>query len=181
MYAYTYMYLHEREENDAVDSIPRLWARRSGGGRPHDRWEFLGDDRRQGYPGPADRWTLSFEILEVGEGFALFAGEPGPHLLNPMGAVHGGWALTLIDTVTGCAAHTLMPARTAYTTIETKANFTRPITKDTGRVRGEGRVVGRGRRIIITEGQILDAEGRILAHGASTLMVLNGNGPAPSA
>ncbi len=132
-------------------------------------------------PAPPIAETLSFEILEVGEGFALFAGEPGPHLLNPMGAVHGGWALTLIDTVTGCAAHTLMPAGTAYTTIETKANFTRPITKDTGRVRGEGRVVGRGRRIISAEGRILDAEGRILAHGASTLMVLNGNGPAPSA
>ena len=103
-------------------------------------------------PGPPIAETLSFEILEVGEGFALFAGETGSHLLNPMGAVHGGWALTLIDTVTGCAAHTLLPAGSAYTTIETKANFTRPITKDTGRVRGEGRVVSRGRRIIIRRG-----------------------------
>jgi len=51
--------------------------------------------------------TMSFRITEVGEGFAVFEGEPGSHLLNPMGGVHGGWALTLIDSVGGCAGHSL--------------------------------------------------------------------------
>ena len=45
--------------------------------------------------------TLSFTLVEVGDEFVRFEGEPGPHLLNPLGIVHGGWALTLIDTVTG--------------------------------------------------------------------------------
>ena len=67
---------------------------------------------------------------------------------------------------------TVLPAGVSYTTVETKANFSRPITKDTGRVRAEGRVVGRGRRIISCEGRIVDAGGRLLAHGTSTLMVL---------
>src|SRR5471030_2348055 len=53
--------------------------------------------------------TMSFWIVEVGEGFAAFEGEPGQHLLNPMGTVHGGWALTLIDSVAGCAGHSLLP------------------------------------------------------------------------
>jgi acyl-coenzyme A thioesterase PaaI-like protein len=52
-------------------------------------------------PRPPIAQTLSFRIVEVGDGFAAFEGDPGPHLLNPMGIVHGGWALTLIDTVTG--------------------------------------------------------------------------------
>ena len=69
----------------------------------------------------------------------------------------------------------------SYTTIETKANFDRPILKDSGRVRAEGRVVSRGRRIISCDGRIVDARGRILAHGASTLMVLAGDSPAPAA
>jgi len=47
--------------------------------------------------------TMAFWIVEVGDGFAAFEGEPGPQLLNPMGTVHGGWALTLIDSVAGCA------------------------------------------------------------------------------
>lgn len=123
-------------------------------------------------PPPAIAETMSFRLVEVGDGFAAFEGDAGPHLLNPLGIVHGGWALTLIDSAAGCAAHTLIPAGVSYTTIETKANFSRPITPDTGTVRAEGRVVGRGRRIISCEARVADANGRLLAHGTSTLMVL---------
>jgi uncharacterized protein (TIGR00369 family) len=59
--------------------------------------------------------------------------------------------------------------------VETKANFTRAIRHDTGHVRAEGRVVTRGRQIMTAEASVLDASGRILAHGTSTLMVF-GNG-----
>jgi uncharacterized protein (TIGR00369 family) len=131
-------------------------------------------------PAPPIARTLTFWLTETGDGFAAFEGEAGAHLLNPLGVVHGGWALTLIDSATGCAGQTLLPAGTSYTTIETKANFSRPITKDAGKVRAEGRAIGRGRRIISCEGRILDARGRILAHGTSTLMVLAGADSAPA-
>jgi uncharacterized protein (TIGR00369 family) len=116
--------------------------------------------------------TMTFWIVEVGDGYAAFEGEPGPHLLNPMGTVHGGWALTMIDSATGCAGFTVLPPGTAYTTVETKANLTRPITPRTGRVRAEGRVVSQGRQIISCEASVRDREGRVLAQGTSTLMVL---------
>jgi uncharacterized protein (TIGR00369 family) len=64
-----------------------------------------------------------------------------------MGNVHGGWALTLIDSVGGCAAVSALPAGSGYATIETKANFARPITVDTGRVRAEAHVIANGRQI----------------------------------
>ncbi len=128
-------------------------------------------------PAPPIAQTLSFWLVEVGDGLAVFEGETGPHVLNPLGIVHGGWALTLIDSATGCAGHTLLPPGVGYTSIETKANFTRPIRRDTGRVRAEGRVVNRGRRIMTAEARILDAERRLLAHGTSTLMVLGGGMP----
>ena len=117
---------------------------------------------------------LTFWITEVGDGFAVFEGEPGPHLLNPMGGVHGGWALTLIDSVGGCAAHSLLPAAVGYSTIETKGNFSRPITAQTGRVRAEGRVVAQGRQIISAEARILGPDGKVLAHGTTTVLVLGG-------
>lgn len=123
-------------------------------------------------PGPAIAKTLSFRLVEVGDGFAVFEGEPGPHVLNPTGTVHGGWALTLIDSATGCAAHSLLPAGSRYATIETKGNLSRPITLETGVVRAEGRVVSQGRQIISTEAKLLSCDGRILAHGTSTIMVL---------
>ena len=132
-------------------------------------------------PAPPIAETLSFWLTEIGDGVAIFEGAAGPHLLNPLGIVHGGWALTLIDSASGCAAHTLLPVGSSYTTIETKANFSRAITKDTGRVRAEGRAVSRGRRIISCEARVVDATGRLLAHGTSTLMVLPGNAPAKPA
>jgi uncharacterized protein (TIGR00369 family) len=124
-------------------------------------------------PQPPIAQTMSFWITEVGEGFAAFEGEPGAHLLNPMGAVHGGWALTLIDSACGCAGLSLLPAGSGFTTIETKANLSRPITKDTGRVRCEGHVVSRGKQIISAEAKVLSHDGKVLAHGTSTLMVLS--------
>lgn len=128
-------------------------------------------------PAPPIAQTLSFWLVEVGDGFAAFEVDTGVHLLNPLGTVHGGWALTLIDSAAGCAAHTLLPAGVGYATVETKANFSRPIKDDTGRVRAEARVVGRGRQIISAEARISDAKGRILAHGTSTIMVfVNGGG-----
>ena len=128
-------------------------------------------------PAPPIAQTLSFWLVEVGDGRCVFEAESGPHLLNPLGGVHGGWALTLIDSATGCAVHTLLPPGVGYATVETKVNFTRPIKNDTGRVRAEGRVVSRGRQIMTSEARLLDSEGRVLAHGTSTLMVL-GNGKA---
>ncbi len=123
-------------------------------------------------PAPRIAETLSFWLVEIGDGVAVFEGDAGPHLLNPLGFVHGGWALTLIDSAAGCAAHTLLPAGVSYTTIETKANFSRPITQNMGTVRAEGRAVSRGRRIISCEARVVDAKDRLLAHGTSTLMVL---------
>jgi uncharacterized protein (TIGR00369 family) len=123
-------------------------------------------------PQPTIAKTLSFWLVEIGDGFAAFEGEPGPHLLNPMGTVHGGWALTLIDSAAGCACHSLLPPGSSYTTIETKANFSRAIKHDAGRLRVEGRVVSQGRRIMSSQAQLLAQDGRVLAHGTSTIMVL---------
>ncbi|WP_230974750.1 PaaI family thioesterase [Brevundimonas vitis] len=116
--------------------------------------------------------TLTYGLVEVGDGMAVFEGQTGPHLLNPAGTVHGGWALALIDSATACAAHSTLPAGVGYTTLSTTGNLTRPILVDTGRVRCEGRVINAGRQIITTEATVRDTGGRLLAHGTSTVMVL---------
>ncbi len=125
-------------------------------------------------PQPPIAETMSFWITEVGDGFAAFEGEPGAHLLNPMGGVHGGWALTLIDSAGGCAGLSTLPAGCSFATIETKANLARPIGAGSGRVRAEGRVVVQGRQIITTEARVVSQDDKVLAHGTSTLMVTGG-------
>lgn len=125
---------------------------------------------------PSIAKTLGFTLAEVDDGRAVFIGEPSDRILNPLGIVHGGYALTLIDSCTGCAAHTTLSPGVGYTTVETKVNFVRAITPSTGQVRAEGRVVARGRTIITAEGTLTDSKGKLLAHGTSTLMVLRQEG-----
>ena len=120
--------------------------------------------------------AMRFRAVEVGEGLAVFEGEPSDELLNPLGTVHGGWALTLIDSAAGCAAHTLLAAGVGYTTLETKANFVRAITASTGTVRATGRVLSPGRTVMTAEARLDGPDGRLLAHGTSTLLVLGSRG-----
>ena len=123
-------------------------------------------------PSPPIGATMGFRLVEVAPGRAVFEGEPGPGLLNPLGSVHGGFGLTLIDSAAGCAVHTELAPGIGYATVETKVNFTRPIGPDDGIVRCEGLVVTRGRQIATAAARLLSAEGKILAHGTSTLILL---------
>src|SRR3982751_6571856 len=123
-------------------------------------------------PAPPIAEPLGFRLVEVEQGLAVFEGTPGPHLLNPLGSVHGGYVLTLIDSACGCAVHSELDAGVGYTTVETKVNFTRPIDPDGGPVRCEGRVLSRGRTIATADAFLRDESGRLLAHGTSTLILL---------
>ncbi|HZG47774.1 MAG TPA: PaaI family thioesterase [Allosphingosinicella sp.] len=124
-------------------------------------------------PGPRMAETLGFRLVEVGDGLAVFEAEPGPHLLNPLGSVHGGFALTLIDSAAGCAVHSRLHAGVGYTSVETKVNFTRAIGPGSGTVRCEGRVLTQGRQIATAEAKLTGANGKLLAHGTSTLIILH--------
>jgi uncharacterized protein (TIGR00369 family) len=96
---------------------------------------------------------------------------PGFRHYNPIGSVHGGYAATLLDSAMGLAVHSVLPAGTGYTTLEFKISFIRGMTKDTGPVRTEGRVLNVGRRAATAEARITDAKGRLLAHATTTCLV----------
>src|SRR5689334_24360647 len=96
-------------------------------------------------PGIAE--SLDFQLAEVGEGTATFAGVPGQHAYNPIGSVHGGYAATLLDSACGCAVHTCLSPTQRYTTLELKIAYHKALTDQTGRVQAEGRVLSIGRRV----------------------------------
>lgn len=122
-------------------------------------------------PGPPIASTLNFTLTTVEAGFVVFEGTPKLEFYNPLGTVHGGWAATLLDSAMACAVHSTLPSGQTYTTLEFKLNCVRPITVDTGPVRCEGRVINAGRTIATSEGKLLDAKGRILAHGTETCLI----------
>src|SRR6187551_2455116 len=123
-------------------------------------------------PPPPIATLMGFRGVEAGPGHAVFEMEPGPEHYNPIGSVHGGVALTLLDSAMGCAVHTTLEAGVRYTTLEVKTNFVRPITADTGLIRCEGTVLHKGSRIATAEGKLTDAAGRLLAHGTTTCLIM---------
>nr|WP_255699331.1 PaaI family thioesterase [Luteimonas sp. Y-2-2-4F] len=125
--------------------------------------------------------SLDFKFVEAGDGWAVFAGTPGVHAYNPIGTVHGGYAATLLDSACGCAVHSKLSADQAYTTLELKVSYLRPITIDTGPLRAEGRVISVGRRAAFAEAVLKDADGRSYASATSTLLVMERRNKAASA
>jgi len=117
--------------------------------------------------------ALDFDFVEVEAGRAVFAGTPGEHAYNPIGTVHGGYAATLLDSACGCAVHSRLTAAQAYTTLELKVAYHKPITKDTGLLRAEGRVLSLGRKAAFAEARLTDARDKLYASATSTLLVFD--------
>jgi uncharacterized protein (TIGR00369 family) len=133
--------------------------------------EFLHGIVSGAIPPPPIGVTLGFALIAVEAGRARFRGEPAEYQCNPMGGVHGGWPSTLLDSALGCAVMTTLDAETAYTTSQLSIHLVRAISIETGPVICEGRVIHRGGRVATAEGDVRDAQGRVLAHGTTTCQV----------
>ena len=91
---------------------------------------------------------------------------------NPMGTIHGGILCDLADAAMGMAYFSTLEPGESFTTLELKINFLRPFW--TGRLVARGRVVSRGRTVGMTECDVEDDGGRLIARASSTCMTLRG-------
>ena len=143
-------------------------------GRTMPGIEFLRAIRDRRLPAPPIAALLGFDLVEVEPGHAVFEVVPSERHYNPIGVVHGGLAMTLLDSAMGCAVQSQMPAGSGYTTLEAKTNLVRAITGDTGKLRAIGRTLHVGKRMATAEGRLEDAAGKLYAHATTTCMVLAG-------
>ncbi|MCQ3943370.1 MAG: PaaI family thioesterase [Alphaproteobacteria bacterium] len=143
----------------------------------HDGLSFLQGIVEGRRPAPPMADTLGFRLIAVEKGRALFEGLPQERHYNPIGVVHGGLAMTLLDSALGCAVHSMLDRGETYTTLEIKVNLVRPITRDTGPIRAEGRIVYRGRTVGTSEGDLKDAGGKLYAHATTTCMIFPAKTP----
>jgi len=137
----------------------------------HDGLSFLQAMIAGTVPQPPMAGTLGFRLIEAERGRAAFEGLPEFRHYNPIGTVHGGLAMTMLDSALGCAVFSTTAKGEAWTTLEMKVNFVRPITKDTGMVRAEGRIIHRGRTIATAEGDVRDRAGTLYAHATTTCAI----------
>ncbi|UYV38388.1 PaaI family thioesterase [Rhodobacteraceae bacterium D3-12] len=123
-------------------------------------------------PAPPMARTLQQWIEAADKGRAEFRGNPSKEYLNPMGLVHGGWTMALLDSAMGCAVQTILDAGEIYVSLGTEVKFQRPITAKTGQVRAIGTVIDRTRQTASAEARVEDSTGRILATGTSTCFLM---------
>jgi len=130
------------------------------------------------FPPPPFLALLGIRLTEAEEGRVVFTGTVDEPHYNGMGVAHGGYAATLLDSALGCAINTMMPPGRRFTTLELKVNLTRPLTRDVGPLRCEATIVHLGGRTATSEGRIVDAKGKLYAHGTTTCIVVEPrNGP----
>jgi uncharacterized protein (TIGR00369 family) len=123
------------------------------------------------HPNPPISETLGFHLAEADPGRAVFTCVPEFRHYNPIGTVHGGFAATLLDSALGCAIFSTLAKGDAWTTLELKLNYVRPMSKDTGPVRAEGRIIHRGRTVATSQGDLKDRAGKLYAHASTTCMI----------
>jgi uncharacterized protein (TIGR00369 family) len=124
-------------------------------------------------PAPPIAQLLRFALTKVEPGVAVFEALSSFDYYNPLGSVHGGFIATLLDSALGCAVHTTLQAGQGYTTLEFKVSFIKAVTKETGPLRAEGRVLSSGRRAATSEARLTDSQGRLLAHATTTCLVFD--------
>jgi len=87
-------------------------------------------------------------------------------LCNPMGQIQGGFLCAMLDECMSVACMVASSMTSVAPTLEMKTTFLRPAMP--GPLRGVGRVIKWGRTIAFTEGELYDAEGRLLAKASGT-------------
>ena len=119
-------------------------------------WEFLG-------------WRLA----DVAPGRATLEWDTTTDHAFPAGddwIVHGGMVTALLDTAMGQSTWTLLDHGEVFLTADLHTDFYRPARP--GLLRAEGRVVHKTRRLAFAVAELFDDEGKLLAAGRVTNMVL---------
>jgi uncharacterized protein (TIGR00369 family) len=123
-------------------------------------------------PPPPVATLLGIRLASFAPGEAVVTLEAGPPHTNPMGTVQGGVLAALADGAMGWAYMTTLGEGESYTTLEVKVNFLRPVRA--GTLEARARVKSAGRSIGLVECDVLGPDGKLLAHGVGTCMVLRG-------
>ena len=114
---------------------------------------------------------LQITLEQIDVGFARFRMPFRKELTQAYGVVHGGAIATLADTAVAFAMMTLIQPGEKVTTVEFKINFLAPVAGD--EMIGEARVLNKGKRLALADMEVKTGDGRLLAKGLATYIILS--------
>lgn len=138
--------------------------------------EFLAAQADGSLPVAPIHRSAHYDPVEVSEGRAVYRCTPAAYHYNPMGGVHGGLAAILVDTAAGAAIQSAQPKGRGGTAVTLAVDYFRPITRDSGPLLAEGRLVRAGGRIGIADAAVKDQRGTVYARGSATYLTFALNG-----
>ncbi len=133
--------------------------------------EFLQAIRDGHHPHPSIAETMNMRFTEIESGHVMFLTHADERHINPAGGVHGGFAATVMDSVTGCAIHTMLEAGVAFGTIDLAIKMMRPIPVNV-ELQAKGKLINLSRSLGVSEGSLLDENGKIYAYATTTCMII---------
>ena len=125
------------------------------------------------FSGASMAQTVPMTFLEVDVGRVKMSARADNRHLNPLGGVHGGFAATVLDSVTGCAVHSTLEAGVGYGTIDLQVKMLRPVPRDQ-ELMAEANTVHVSRNIATSEGTLKSADGKLLATATATCFLKRG-------
>lgn len=114
--------------------------------------------------------TIPMQLDTIESGYVKMTARAGSRHLNPLGGVHGGFAATVLDSVTGCAVHTLLEAGVGYGTVDLHVKMLRPVPRDIDLI-AEGRVIHLSKNLGVSEGTLKTPDDKIVAHASATCFI----------
>lgn len=121
------------------------------------------------HPNMAD--TIPMKFVSADKGVVVFEAIADDRHTNPLGGVHGGFAATVMDSVTGCAVHTMLDAGVGYGTIDLNVKMLKAIPKNIALI-AEGKVISMSKSLGVSEGKLTDKNGKVYAYASATCMIL---------
>ena len=114
--------------------------------------------------------TIPMKGLTAEHGRVVFEATADDRHTNPLGGVHGGFAATVMDSVTGCAVHTVLEPGVGYGTVDLNVKFLKAVPRNRTLI-AEGNVIHVSRSLGVAEGKLTDEDGTVYAHATATCMI----------
>lgn len=111
-------------------------------------------------------------LVHAADGVARVEVKLDPQHRNSWGVAHGGLIMTLLDVALAQAARSLDARARAAVTVDLKVSFLQPGSD--GPLCAEGRCRHRSTTLSFCEGEVRDAQGRLVAQALGTFKVLRG-------
>lgn len=115
---------------------------------------------------------LGMRGVSAGDGEMTISMPASAWLTTALGVVYGGALALLADASITAATSTIVPAATAFSPLDLKVNYLRPVFPNEGELVARARIVHRGRTIAVGTCEIVNAAGKTVVMATGSVLIL---------